>query len=180
MREDKCLLWGVKHGDKDALRQIYIKYKDKLLTIAIYLLNDSCVAEDVLHDVFVSFAQNAADLQLRDSLKRYLIACVLNNVRDRFRKNKHCTFGIKADVPIDSDLHDPQQAAISGEESQLLADALIKLPLEQREAVLLHLSGGFKFKEIARMQDLPISTVQARYKYGLDKLRVLLNGELER
>jgi RNA polymerase sigma factor (sigma-70 family) len=180
VREDKCLLWGVKHGDKDALRQIYVKYKDKLLTIAVYLLNDSCAAEDVLHDVFVSFAQNAADLQLRSSLKSYLITCVLNNVRDRFRKAKHCTVGLKEPIPISSDSYNPQQAAMFSEESQLLANALIKLPLEQRETLLLHLSGGFKFKEIARMQELPISTVQARYKYGLDKLRVLLNGELGR
>jgi len=34
------------------------------------------------------------------------------------------------------------------------------------------------FKEIARIQDVSISTVQGRYRYGIDKLRSLLNGEL--
>jgi RNA polymerase sigma factor (sigma-70 family) len=180
VREEKRLLWGLKHGDKDALRQIYMKYKDKLLTIAVYLLNDTCAAEDILHDVFVSVAQNAGSIQLRGSLQNYLIACVLNGVRDKFRKDKHHKAGLEAADRIESDSDDPQQSAIFSEESRLLADAMVRLPLEQRETVILHLNGGFKFKEIAQMQNLPISTVQARYKYGLDKLRALLDGELGR
>jgi RNA polymerase sigma-70 factor (ECF subfamily) len=180
VREDKRLLWGLKRGDEDALRQIYMKYKDKLLTVAVYLLNDICAAEDVLHDVFVSVAKNAGDIQLRGSLQNYLIACILNGVRDQFRKDKHRKKGLEATAGVGSESDNPQQSAIFSEESRLLADALILLPLEQRETVLLHLAGGFKFKEIAQMQDLPISTVQARYKYGLDKLRALLYGELGR
>jgi len=46
--------------------------------------------------------------------------------------------------------------------------------MEQRETVVLHLNGGMKFKEIARMQKIPLSTVQGRYRYGLEKLRSIL------
>ena len=56
MLEDKRLIWELKRGDREALRQIYMEYKDSLLTIAASLLHDSCAAEDVLHDVLVSFA----------------------------------------------------------------------------------------------------------------------------
>jgi len=66
------------------------------------------------------------------------------------------------------------------EESQLLTDALSRLPLEQLETIILHLKGGMKFKEIADMQGISINTVQGRYRYGLDKLRTILNGELKK
>jgi len=49
--------------------------------------------------------------------------------------------------------------------------------LEQRETIIMHLNGGMKFKEIAGMQHIPISTVQGRYRYGLDKLRTILSGD---
>ena len=47
------------------------------------------------------------------------------------------------------------------------------MPFEQRETIVMHLNGGMKFKEISRMQKIPLSTVQGRYRYGLEKLRTI-------
>ncbi|MGD8500507.1 MAG: sigma factor, partial [Phycisphaerales bacterium] len=89
MLEDKRLIGELKRGDKEALRQIYMEYKDNLLTIATSLLHDTSAAEDVLHDVFVSFAGSVGGLQLRGSLRSYLTASVVNRVRDKYRRKKH-------------------------------------------------------------------------------------------
>jgi len=43
--------------------------------------------------------------------------------------------------------------------------------------IVLHLKGGMKFREIAVVQGVSISTVQGRYRYGLDKMRSVLNEE---
>jgi len=45
--------------------------------------------------------------------------------------------------------------------------------------IALHLHGGLKFKQIAGLQKTSINTVQSRYRYGLEKLRFLLNGEVK-
>ena len=177
MPEDKRLIWELKQGDKEALRQIYMKYKDNMLTIAASLLNDTCAAEDVLHDVFISFAVSVGRLELRVSLRSYLMASVVNRVRDRYRKKKHHVVELDKAGQIGSDSYNPVQSAIFTEELQLLADALFQLPLEQRETIILHLNGGMKFKEIAEVQRIKLSTVQGRYRYGLDKLRTILRGE---
>ena len=55
-----------------------------------------------------------------------------------------------------------------------MTNALARLPMEQRETIVLHLNGGMKFKEISQLQKMPLSTVQGRYRYGLDKLRTIL------
>ena len=174
------LILELKHGSKEALRQIYMEYKDTLLTIAASLLHDTFAAEDVLHDVFVSFAAGAGKLELRVSLRSYLISSVVNRVRDRFRKKKHHTVELDKAGQISSDLNRPEQSVMLTEQLQLMADALTQIPLEQRETIILHLNGGMKFKEIAEMQHIPMNTVQGRYRYGLDKLRTILNGEMKK
>jgi DNA-directed RNA polymerase specialized sigma24 family protein len=54
MLEDKLLIWKFNRGNYEALRSIYEKYKDDLVTLAAALLIDVASAEDVVHDVFVS------------------------------------------------------------------------------------------------------------------------------
>ncbi|MHC4557210.1 MAG: RNA polymerase sigma factor [Planctomycetota bacterium] len=174
MLEDERLIQELKRGDKQALRMIYMEYKDSLLTIATSLLHDTYAAEDVLHDVFVSFAGSVGGLKLRGSLRSYLIASVVNRVRDKYRKKRHHMVGLDEVAQITSDSDDPEGSVIFSEESQLLTDALAKLPLAQRETIILHLNAGMKFKDIARMQGIPVSTVQGRYRYGLEKLRTIL------
>jgi len=177
MLDDKHLITELKQGSKEALRQIYMEYKDTLLTIAASLLHDTYAAEDVLHDVFVSFAAGAGKLELRVSLRSYLISSVVNRVRDRFRKKKHYMVELDKAGQISSDSYNPEQSAVFAEHLQLLTDALFQIPLEQRETIILHLNAGMKFKEIAQMQHIPINTVQGRYRYGLDKLRTILRRE---
>jgi RNA polymerase sigma-70 factor, ECF subfamily len=56
---------------------------------------------------------------------------------------------------------------------------MAEIPYEQREVVNLYMQGDLTFRQIARMQNASINTVQGRYRYGIAKLRSLLNGELE-
>ena len=71
MLEDKLLIWKLKYGSRDALCRIYQKYRNDLFALAVALSNDKALAEDIVHDVFVSFARLAGKLQLRGSLKSY-------------------------------------------------------------------------------------------------------------
>lgn len=86
MFEDKRLIWKLKRGDKAALCQIYEKYKNAMLSLAFALLKDKNIAEDILHDCFVSFAQCAGSLDLRSSLKSYLLTSVANRARNLLRE----------------------------------------------------------------------------------------------
>jgi len=82
MLEDKLLVWKFNRGDLDALRGMYEKYKDDLVTLAAALLTDASSAEDVVHDVFVSFIRSSGKFRLTGSLKGYLATCVANNARN--------------------------------------------------------------------------------------------------
>jgi RNA polymerase sigma-70 factor (ECF subfamily) len=180
MIEDELLKWRFKCGSKEALSRIYEKYLNGLLTLAMALLNDTGAAEDVVHDVFVSFAKSAKSFELRGSLKSYLGTCVINRARDRIRTKQRRSIQRNETDLIGSGANEPDQSVMCNEESKRLNDAIAKLPDEQREVIILRLKGEMKFKEIAGLQGVSISTIQGRYRYGLDKLRSILDGEVEK
>jgi RNA polymerase sigma factor (sigma-70 family) len=180
MVEDEVLKWKFKCGSRDALRRIYEKYLNRLLTLAMALLNDAGAAEDVVHDVFVSFAESAGDFKLAGSLKSYLTTCVVNRARDRIRANQRGPARLDGSEPIRSDLGGPDHAILCSEQSQRLNRAIALLPAEQREVIALRLKGEMKFGQIAKLHGVSINTIQGRYRYGLNKLRSILNGEVEK
>jgi len=178
MLEDERLVLRIKCGDRGALQRLYEKYRNRLLTVAASLINDADTAEDVVHDVFVTFAAGIQKYRLYGSLASYLTTCAVNRVRDRIRKRKFEILEADRFELLGSDSAGPDKSAIFDERSQMLADALAKLPFEQREVIVLHLQGQMKFREIASSQHVSLSTAQARYRYGLDKLRSILNPEV--
>ena len=181
MLEDKLLILRFRHGSTDALRRIYEKYRLYLLKLAVALLHDVSIAEDVVHDVFIRLAKSAETLKINGSLKAYLRTCVINGVRNRIRDDKvRACVELSEAGPIASRQNTAEQWAILKEESMKISKALIQVPFEQREVVVLHLLGGMKFRKIAELQAASSKTIQSRYRYGLDKLRSILNSEVQK
>ncbi len=171
---DKALLKQLQRGDKEALRQIYEKYRDDLFTVAVSLSQDVHTSEDCLQDVFVQLVNSPDSFRVRYNLKAYLISCVANRARDRIRQRIN-----QSDVPLEhlSELmisDDPVNGAVSREESERILEALSKLPYEQKETFVLHVQGDMKFRQIAKMQNTSIKTVLSRYRYAIEKLRAIL------
>jgi RNA polymerase sigma-70 factor (ECF subfamily) len=180
MMEDKLLIWKCRRGSREALRQVYEKYHADLLKLAIFLTGQAHVADDVVQDVFVQFVRSVPRLSLAGSLRGYLIASTVNRVRNHRRD--HCRRGERGldEAAALAATPRPDQWAVMSEQLERVSSAMARLPYEQREAVILHLQSGMTFRSIARWQRTSISTVQGRYRYGIDKLRSLVNGELSK
>jgi RNA polymerase sigma factor (sigma-70 family) len=173
MLDDKMLLWKLKNGNSDALREIYRKYSDVMFRVAMSLVDSANLAEDVVHDAFVSFAQFVGKLKLRTSLKSYLLACTANRCRSLLQSQSRSR-RLEQNTQIDSRVDTPDDRVEAAEISEQVGRVLDELPYEQREVIVLHLFTGLKFREIAGSLNLSINTVQGRYRYGLAKLRSLL------
>ena len=106
---------------------------------------------------------------------------VVNSIRNKIRDEK-----VRSNIELNqtwssaSNKNGLDQWIILKEESVKINNALIQVPFEQREVVVLHLYGDMKFREIAKLQATSIKTIQSRYRYGLDKLRSVLNSEVEK
>jgi RNA polymerase sigma factor (sigma-70 family) len=175
--QDKMLIRRFNRGDPQALWQIYASYRVDLVTLATGLLFDKSLAEDVVHEVFAKLVQHQTRIRMISNLRGYLLRAVANTARNANRAARSRdpaqadpgTVGLRV-IPS------PEMQAIQAEQCRKLPAALQQLPYEQREAVLLRHYANLRFKAIAKCQGTSVSTVQGRYRYGLEKLRSLLGG----
>ena len=176
--EDKLLIWKFKRGSREALRRIYDKYHISLLKFAAVLTGDADMAEDAVQEVFIKFAQSANRIGLSGSLKSYLITSALNYVRNQRRDNqRHRTQSFEETEQQTSTARRPEQWAVLSEQLERLSYAMGCLSCEQREVITLRMEAEMTFRKIADLQKTSISTVNARYRYGIEKLRSLLNHD---
>jgi len=177
--EDRLLIWKSKRGDQRAFDRIYHKHLDTMLTVAVSLLGDTTEAEDVVQDVFVKLIETLDRFQLRGSLKAFLATCVANRARDQLRRKKRKDRAGAALRENHARVTEPLERAVLSEETLRVHHALSQLSYEQREVVTLKIHSGLSFRALAQQLELPLGTVQGRYRYGLDRLRSLLNGEVK-
>lgn len=182
MIEDKILLLKLRANDPQALKIIYVKYKDYLLSLATSMTKETAKAEDIVHDVFLKLAVSGHKIKLFGNFKSYLATCVVNQLRSDYRKQKIRTHTDIDTQPIESkNTKTPLNWIIQQEDNKQLVTALSALDYDQREVIVLKLIGKMKFKTIAQSQNIPINTAQSRYRNGLKKLRSLLkNTELKK
>ena len=178
--EDRLLVFKCKCGNRDALRRIYEKYRDYLLILAVALSHNENFAEDAVQEAFVSFAEKVGKFELTGSLKAYLATCVVNRIRDMFRSRQNKTVSLEQDCPAALDLNEPGRAVVCNEQLQQLSSALAELPYEQREVIALHIHGRMRFSVIAKSLGISANTARGRYRYGINKLRSILNNEVEK
>lgn len=177
---DVLLVNRCKGGDRDAFRRIYEKYRNDLLILTTAFCGDVNVAEDAVHDTFVKFAESVRDFKITGSLRAYLAACAANRVRDLIRARRSRTLRPARQNLAPADSNDPSRIIVCNEQLQQLSFALGKLPDNQREVVVLRTFGQMRFTVIAASLGVSVNTVKGRYRYGIGKLRSLLNGELEK
>ena len=157
----------------------YLSQKNSLLKFAYVLVGNIENAEDIVQEVFLGFARTAGKKENFSNIKGYLITAVMNKARNYYRDNKKSaneSLDCAEEIPANN--KGPEQWAILSEQLQLLSKAMGELPIEQREVVSLYMEGSLTFKQIAEIQEVTTSTVQGRFRYGIEKLQRLLNNEV--
>jgi RNA polymerase sigma-70 factor (ECF subfamily) len=132
-----------------------------------------------VHDVFLSFVQTIERFQLTGSLRSYLLTCAANRARN-LNKAKHGQ-GVEMDsaASVGSNSEGPPELMICNEQLKQLSDAMAQLPFDQREVIMLHFQAAMTFKTIAESLDISVNTAKSRYRYGMDRLRLLFENEVK-
>jgi len=175
--EDKLLVLRCKRGSTEALGRIYEKYKTDMLVLAMALLNDKSAAEDVMHDVFLSFVMNIEKFGLTGSLKGYLLTCAANRARNFNKAKRRQGVELAPAEPVSPGSDEPLRAIMCNEQLQQLSSAMAELPYDQREVIMLHFQAVMTFGTIGKSLGISANTAKSRYRYGLDKLREIFSSE---
>ena len=167
MPQDLELVAGMIRGESGAFAELYRKHRVRLHHYALSLTRSRTEAEDVVHDVFIGLARQTGAGHAPRELSAYLYASVRNRCVDRVRRRRERPL---EEVDLDLLVAPPgDQERI--ELRRVLHRALLVLPAEQAEVVVLRTWHDLEFAAIARLQGTSVNTALSRYQYGLSKLR---------
>ncbi len=134
---DDVFIKKVCAGDHDAFRYFVSKYKDMGFTVAVSVVKDEFIAQEVLQDAFMKAYRSLSSFSNRSSFRTWFYRIVVNEALSRLRKEKRDLISYtddlndeKADETLLSDLKEEEQI-------QQINEALQKLP--PKESLVLRL-----------------------------------------
>ncbi|MBI5773958.1 MAG: sigma-70 family RNA polymerase sigma factor [Verrucomicrobia bacterium] len=149
------------------LRELYEARAAGLLLYGRALGLGRSEAEDVLQDTFVALLALAAP---PDAPERYCLRAfrnrALNHRRSLWRR-------MVAELECERWF---ERAAGESPLERTAMKCLRRLPVEQREVIVLKIWHGHTFEAIAELTGCPPNTAASRYRYGLEKLKTCLKG----
>jgi RNA polymerase sigma-70 factor (ECF subfamily) len=163
--------------DPVAFEQLYDAYHRLVFGIALRMLSDTTMAEDLTQSVFLklwSTPESFRDGNFAAWLSRVTRNRALDIIRSRASRPQA---EIPTDIPMDGTIDDVVFAKI---DSQRVRTALAALPPEQRTAIEMGFFGGITHEEIARRTGIPLGTIKTRIRAGLRRMRGDLAGAVSR
>jgi RNA polymerase sigma-70 factor (ECF subfamily) len=152
-------------SDMSRFEELVLPHLDAAHNLARWLTRDPDDAEDVTQEACLRALKYIGALHGNDA-RAWFLTIVRHAFYDWCRRNRPAEIarddGTAIEMAIDDAAIDPEQAALRGAESRLLADAVAELPLPYREVIILRELEELSYKEIARVADIPVGTVMSR------------------
>ena len=156
---------------------VYAAHRPGVYATALRVLGRPSEAEDVTQEVFVRFWRSPERFDpKRGEIGSYLRLMARSRSLDLLRHEQadgRAQDRLRAVSPRDEvPVHEsPTSVAERREQRGVLRDALRRLPVEQREALVLAYWGGMSAREVAAAAKVPFGTARSRMRLGLEKLR---------
>jgi RNA polymerase sigma-70 factor, ECF subfamily len=178
---DLALIAAIGAGDSNALEHLYDRYGSVVYRLALRMLKNRELAEDVVQEVFWRvWRRSASFANERGRVTQWLFGIAHNLCIDELRRMRARPAPVYEDVehPLIQQLIDEQTdvpaAAWTTEQRRVITEAMRELPAAQRQAIALAYFGGMSHQEIATKLNRPLGTIKTRVRLGLHKLGGLL------
>ncbi len=177
---DEALLNAIADGAVWAMDSLYERYSRILYSLAYRMVADHQVAEDLLQDSFLAVWRRATSFSPQTGAARSWLVSILHHraidYLRRVRRRSTIQEAPLEEIELDEATASPDvwdEAWRSVQSSQVRA-ALMKIPTEQRVVIELAYFQGWTHTEIADGIQIPLGTVKARMRLGLNHLKRLL------
>jgi RNA polymerase sigma-70 factor (ECF subfamily) len=174
--DERHLLAGARRLDAKSLAAVYDHYSPAIYTYAMRLLGDTTVAEDCVSETFFRFLKALQNGQGPvDYLKAYLYRVAHNWITDYYRRQPSPSEELDEEMP---DTHpNPAHQAENRMMAERTRKALLLLPPEQHEVVILRYFEGMDLEEIATSMGKTLGATKALQHRGLTALRKMFSEE---
>jgi len=173
---EASLVRNAREGDEKAFLAIYHLHRDAVYRFAWRLTGSTAAAEDVTQECFLALVRGAAFDGTRGTLRTYLFGMARNLVLRRLRvSSREVEESAEPVAPVDvlGDL-------LAAERAALVAGAVARLPLFQREAIVLFTYEEMSMEEIGEIVGAEVGAVKSRLRRARESLHAALAPLLAR
>ncbi len=175
-RPDEELVRAFQAGSEEAFQALFERYGDRAYFFALGLTRSEPLAEEAVQEAFLSFLRGLDRFRPggAGSFRAWLFRAVRSRALDALAREGRLAPLSGEDPPLFEEGRAGPGALEAKEKARILGGALASLPRAQREAVVLKVFEGMTFREIGEVTGVSPNTASSRYRYGIEKLRSLL------
>jgi RNA polymerase sigma-70 factor (ECF subfamily) len=184
--ETSAIARGLRRRDPDLLDRLIEQYQHRLLRYLVYLSGNRELAEDLFQETWIRVLERGHQYDGKHEFSTWLYAVARNLTIDYLRKKSPLSLGGINDGLMEDEDRAPLEPADTRplawevvqqrEQAERINAALVSIPAEYREAVVLRFQEGLALDEIATVTGARLGTVKSRLYRGLNLLMSQLKG----
>jgi len=183
---DEHLVSLSKDGNLNAFNRLVERHQTAVYNLCFRLVGDRGAAEDATQEAFLSAFRSITRFD-GGNFRSWVFRIAVNETKDELRRRGRRPADslslVGPEGEYELDVVDPGETADDLVEREAVAQgiqqALLELPMEQREVIVLSDVHGYHYEEIARMTGSNVGTVKSRIHRGRERLRTLLSQQPE-
>jgi RNA polymerase sigma-70 factor (ECF subfamily) len=178
---DEALIAGLGSGDPEAAAAFVNRFQQRVFGMTLSILRDRQAAEEAAQEAFLRAWRHASTYDSRKGTVAAWLLMIARNVSINVLPS-HRPYPVNPEVllelqdPGPSQDRDSQLAPVS----EPMREALLRLPEEQRRALVLAVFYGYTAREVSEQDGTPVGTVKTRIRAALMRLRSDLGVSDER
>ncbi len=164
---------GLVLRDKDSLVNLYEFTKDSIYGFVLSIIKNKHDAEDIFQEVYIKIYENADKYKSEGKPLAWMMTIAKNLCYEKIRKNKDTS-----DIDEMHHIGESDKHSKNVEDKMILEIAFQKITDEERQIIILHVVSGMKHREIAKLLNLPLSTVLSKYSRAIKRMKDLLKEDI--
>ena len=189
-KNDQILIDDYFKGNEKSLEMLIKKYLKQVYNFAYSYFGEKNIASDVTQEIFVKMWKNLRKFNRKKDFKVWLFTIAKNTIFDFLGKKKQIPFSNfefenydENQINLIDNLEEnellPEKIFEKIETKEKINSAIKKLTPIYREVILFYYYHNFSLKEISEILNEPVNTVKSRHLRALQKLKVLLDADLD-
>ena len=171
--EDRELVLAARRGERDAFRQLFERYRNRVYNVAYYSLGEPLWAEDVLQIVFLKIFRGLQNFRFESEVGTWIYRITLNECRNQLRRGKSNYVPVEAIMGLANEADSqplPDVEQMERERRHIVQEAVLNMPVQFRTVLILKYVEDLSYDEIARITDCAPGTVASRLNRALAEL----------
>jgi RNA polymerase sigma-70 factor (ECF subfamily) len=184
--EASAIARGLRRRDPDLLDRLIEQYQHRLFRYLVYLSGNRELAEDLFQETWIRVLERGHQYDGKHEFSTWLYAVARNLTIDYLRTKRPLSLDGMIDGLMEDERHAPLEPADTRpmawevvqqhEQAERISAALVSIPAEYRETVVLRFQEGLALDEIATITGTKLGTVKSRLYRGLNLLMSQLKG----